>query len=333
MNDNNIQSFIINKSQLIFEKVKGYREFMHKYPELSYQEMNTMNFVSEKLTELGIPHQTQVGGTGVVGIIKGKHHVENQQCIGLRADLDALPIHEENEVAYRSTVDGVMHACGHDVHTSILLGVAEILNEIKDSLPNPIKLIFQPGEEQNPGGATLMIKDGVLENPTVKELYALHVFPEMEVGKVGFREGVYMASSDEIHVEIDGKGGHGATPHKTIDPILIGATIVTSIQQIISRRCDPIIPSVLSFGHFEGLGATNVIPSKVILKGTFRTLNESWRAEALELIEQQIKMIAVSLGGKATVRISKGYPYLENNPEITKALKTKAIELDRKSVV
>lgn len=327
MNDNNIQSFIINKSQLIFEKVKGYREFMHKYPELSYQEMNTMNFVSEKLTELGIPHQTQVGGTGVVGIIKGKHHSENQQCIGLRADLDALPIHEENEVAYRSTVDGVMHACGHDVHTSILLGVAEILNEIKDSLPNPIKLIFQPGEEQNPGGATLMIKDGVLENPTVKELYALHVFPEMEVGKVGFREGVYMASSDEIHVEIDGKGGHGATPHKTIDPILIGATIVTSIQQIVSRRCDPIIPSVLSFGHFEGLGATNVIPSKVILKGTFRTLNESWRAEALELIEQQIKMIAVSLGGKATVRISKGYPYLENNPEITKALKTKAIEL------
>lgn len=327
MNDNNIQSFIINKSQLIFEKVKGYREFMHKYPELSYQEMNTMNFVSEKLTELGIPHQTQVGGTGVVGIIKGEHHAENQQCIGLRADLDALPIHEENEVAYRSTVDGVMHACGHDVHTSILLGVAEILNEIKDSLPNPIKLIFQPGEEQNPGGATLMIKDGVLENPTVKELYALHVFPEMEVGKVGFREGVYMASSDEIHVEIDGKGGHGATPHKTIDPILIGATIVTSIQQIISRRCDPIIPSVLSFGHFEGLGATNVIPSKVILKGTFRTLNESWRAEALELIEQQIKMIAVSLGGKATVRISKGYPYLENNPEITKALKTKAIEL------
>ena len=327
MNDNNIQSFIINKSQLIFEKVKGYREFMHKYPELSYQEMNTMNFVSEKLTELGIPHQTQVGGTGVVGIIKGEHHAENQQCIGLRADLDALPIHEENEVAYRSTVDGVMHACGHDVHTSILLGVAEILNEIKDSLPNPIKLIFQPGEEQNPGGATLMIKDGVLENPTVKELYALHVFPEMEVGKVGFREGVYMASSDEIHVEIDGKGGHGATPHKTIDPILIGATIVTSIQQIVSRRCDPIIPSVLSFGHFEGLGATNVIPSKVILKGTFRTLNESWRAEALELIEQQIKMIAVSLGGKATVRISKGYPYLENNPEITRALKTKAIEL------
>ena len=333
MNDNNIQSFIINKSQLIFEKVKGYREFMHKYPELSYQEMNTMNFVSEKLTELGIPHQTQVGGTGVVGIIKGEHHAENQQCIGLRADLDALPIHEENEVAYRSTVDGVMHACGHDVHTSILLGVAEILNEIKDSLPNPIKLIFQPGEEQNPGGATLMIKDGVLENPTVKELYALHVFPEMEVGKVGFREGVYMASSDEIHVEIDGKGGHGATPHKTIDPILIGATIVTSIQQIVSRRCDPIIPSVLSFGYFEGLGATNVIPSKVILKGTFRTLNESWRAEALELIEQQIKMIAVSLGGKATVRISKGYPYLENNPEITRALKTKAIELFGKEQV
>lgn len=327
MNDNNFQSFIINKSQLIFEKVKGYREFMHKYPELSYQEMNTMNFVSDKLTEIGIPHQTQVGGTGVVGIIKGKHHSENQQCIGLRADLDALPIQEENEVPYQSTVDGVMHACGHDVHTSILLGVAEILNEIKDSLPNPIKLIFQPGEEQNPGGATLMIKDGVLENPTVKELYALHVFPEMEVGKVGFREGVYMASSDEIHVEIDGKGGHGATPHKTIDPILIGATIVTSIQQIVSRRCDPIIPSVLSFGHFEGLGATNVIPSKVILKGTFRTLNESWRAEALELIEQQIKMIAVSLGGKATVRISKGYPYLENNPEITRALKTKAIEL------
>jgi amidohydrolase len=321
---NNLEEFIKSKSLELFEKVKGYREYMHQHPELSFQEEKTMEFVANALTKLNIPFTKGIGGTGVVGFIKGKHHSDAMECIGLRADLDALPIQEENEVSYKSKVAGVMHACGHDVHTSILLGVAEIINEIRDEIPFPVKLIFQPGEEKNPGGATYMIRDGVLENPIVKELYALHVFPDMPVGKVGFREGIYMASSDEVYVTINGKGGHGATPNKAIDPILIGATIVTSIQQIVSRRCDPIIPSVLTFGHFEGLGETNVIPSKVLLKGTFRTLNEEWREEALILIKNQIELIAQSMGGTADVSISRGYPYLENNPKITHQLSQKA---------
>jgi amidohydrolase len=320
-----IEQIITDKSNLLFEKIKGYREYLHKFPELSYQEFKTMEYVSKVLKDLGIEHKTEIGGTGIVALITGNHHIKNQKCIALRADLDALPIQEENNVVYKSTIEGVMHACGHDVHTSILLGVAEILNELKDELPHPVKLIFQPGEEKNPGGATYMIKDGVLKNPDVLEMYALHVFPEMETGKVGFREGIYMASCDEIYVTIHGKGGHGATPHVTIDPILIGAQIVTTLQQIVSRRCNPTIPCVLSFGHFEGLGATNIIPSKVILKGTFRTLNESWRKEALELIKNQIQLIAQSSGGSAEVEISNGYPYLENDPHLTQKLRSKAI--------
>ena len=323
---NNIHEIITKRSQELFEKVKGYREHLHKYPELSYQEFNTMQFVSDTLTQLGIEHKTSVGDTGVVAVIYGNKNTPNQPCIGLRADLDALPIREENQVDYKTTIDGVMHACGHDVHTSILLGVAEILNELKDELLQPVKLNFQPGEEKNPGGATLMIRDGVLHNPEVKEMYALHVFPDMITGNVGFREGLYMASCDEIYVTIHGKGGHGATPHVTIDPILIGASIITTIQQIISRNCDPTIPSVLTFGHFEGLGATNIIPDKVHLKGTFRTMNEIWREKAWELIKTHVKNVTEAYGGTAEIEISKGYPYLENNPKITGILREKAID-------
>ncbi len=323
---NNMQDFILQKSNELFEKVKGYREHMHRYPELSYKEFNTMKFVSQTLTNLGIEHRTGVGETGVVALIKGDHHYENQPCVGLRSDLDALPILEDNDVPYKSTVEGVMHACGHDVHTAILLGVAEILYEIRSELPQPVKLIFQPGEEKNPGGATYMIRDGVLHNPEVEALYALHVFPDMVTGNVGFREGIYMASCDEIYITFHGKGGHGATPHNTIDPIMIGANFLTTVQQIVSRKCDPTIPCVLTFGHFEGLGATNVIPSKVHLKGTFRTLNESWRKEALELVQSYAKHMAELAGGTAEIEISKGYPYLENSPELTSGLKNKAVE-------
>lgn len=321
----NLHHLIREKAAEIFEKVKRYREYMHMHPELSYQEVETMKFVSRTLNELGIAHETGIGGTGVVALIKNDHHTDNTPCIALRADLDALPIQEENDIAFKSKVDGVMHACGHDVHTSILLGTAEILNSLRSELPYPVKLIFQPGEEKNPGGATLMIADNVLKNPSVKEMYALHVFPEMEVGKVGFRPGLYMASCDEIHLTIHGKGGHGANPHQCIDPIVIGAAIVTQLQQIVSRKCDPKIPCVLSFGHFEALGATNVIPSTAHLKGTFRTMDEKWRAEALQLIESQIRSIVESQGGTASLEISKGYPYLENDPVVTNNLKEKAV--------
>ena len=322
-----LQQLIRNKSQEIFEKVKEYREYIHENPELSYVEFNTMEYVSSILKNLGIQHQKGIGKTGVVALIKNEQHSENTSCIALRADLDALPILEENTVSYSSKTPGIMHACGHDVHTAILLGTAEVLHTFREYLPQPVKLIFQPGEEKNPGGATLMIADGVLENPTVTEMVALHVFPDMEVGKVGFKEGIYMASCDEIHLTIHGKGGHGATPHQCIDPIMIGANLLVQLQQIVSRKCDPKIPCVLSFGHFEAIGATNIIPSKAILKGTFRTMNETWRKEGLELIEKQIKLIVESQGGSAELEISKGYPYLENDAYVTSKTKNKAIEL------
>ena len=321
-----IKHRITELSARLFDKVQGYRRHMHAHPELSYQEHETMRYVSECLTAIGIEHTTGVGDTGIVALIHGNHHSEDQEAIGLRADLDALPIQEENEVEYKSTKDGLMHACGHDVHTSVLLGAAEILFTLRNELPSPVKLIFQPGEEKNPGGATYMIRDGALKNPNVKEMFALHVFPDMEVGNVGFKEGIYMASCDEIYLTINGKGGHGATPHRCVDPIVIGANIVTTMQQIVSRKCDPKVPCVLTFGHFEALGATNVIPSKAHLKGTFRTMNEPWRAEALSLIESTANDIAQASGGTVDVEISKGYPYLENDPATTSKMRSAAID-------
>ncbi|SFT68613.1 amidohydrolase [Lishizhenia tianjinensis] len=310
-----------------FAEVKAIREHLHQHPELSYQEHETMAFVSEQLTKFGIAHTKGVADTGVVGLIKADHHTGEEACIALRADLDALPIFEKNEVSYCSKNEGVMHACGHDVHTSILLGAAKIIQSLRNELKQPIKLVFQPGEEQNPGGASLMIKAGVLDNPKVERMYGLHVFPEMEVGKLGFRGGLYMASSDEIHVTISGQGGHGAQPHKTVDSILVGAEIVTSLQKIVSRSCDPTMPCVLTFGHFEAMGATNIIPAEVKIKGTFRTMDETWRAKALEMIKFQIENIAQTHGATADVFISHGYPFLKNDEGLTEELKVKARKL------
>lgn len=321
-----LAALIEQKSVALFEKVKNYREYMHQHPELSYMEVETMRFVSEKLAELGIPFVNGVGGTGVVALIQADKHA-GLSCVALRADLDALPITEENDVPYKSIVPGVMHGCGHDVHTAILLGAAEILHEIKEELPMPVKLIFQPGEEKNPGGATYMIRDKVLENPRVDKMYALHVFPDLPVGELGFHAGRYMASCDEIYITINGKGGHGATPNQCVDPIIIGANILLQLQQLVSRKCDPKIPCVLSFGHFEALGATNVIPSKAHLKGTFRTMDETWREQALVLIEQQVRDIAMAHGATVDIEISKGYPCVENDVALTNdlALKAKAL--------
>jgi len=295
----------------------GYRQHLHTYPELSYEEHQTMQYISEQLAKIGIPHETQVAGTGVIAMIRGEHHSKNQACIGLRADIDALPIQEENEVEFSSKNKGIMHACGHDVHTSILLGTAEILNGIKNELPHPVKLIFQPGEEKNPGGASWMIEAGCLENPKVFKMYGLHSAPEIPVGKIGTREGLFMASADEIYIDVIGKGGHGARPHEAIDSILIAAEIVTSLQKIVSRNTDPTLPCVLTFGHFEAIGATNIIPEKVHLKGTFRAMNEIWRNQALIQIEKQAKLIAEAHGAKAEIEISRGYPFLKNDIETT----------------
>ena len=312
---------IVASIKSIFEKIKSYREHLHQHPELSFQEFETMEFVAQKLIELGIPFEKNVAGTGVVGLIKSSKHSDNETCIGLRADLDALPILEENEVDYKSKNLGVMHACGHDVHTSILLGAAEILNEIKEELPHPIKLIFQPGEETNPGGASLMIASGVLENPKIERMYALHVFPEMEVGNVGLRGGLYMASSDEVHIHIEGIGGHGALPEKCVNPVMMGAEFVLKATELIKKECPNEIPCVLSFGKFEAPGSTNVIPSSVEIKGTFRTMNEEWRAEAHELLHNVAKEISEKYKGKIKLKVSKGYPFLKNDEVLTADLK------------
>lgn len=316
---------IQQRSEQILDEVIAIRRHIHQHPELSFQEFETSKFVQQKLDEWGISYQNGIVETGIVGLIKADN--PTNKCIALRADLDALPIKEQNDTSYTSSNEGVMHACGHDVHTAMLLGAAKIIQENRSELHCDVKLIFQPGEEKLPGGASLMIKAGVLENPKVDEIYALHVFPEMEVGKIGLRSGMYMASTDEIYISVKGKGGHGAMPHQNIDPVLISAHLITSLQQIVSRNCPPNIPCVLSFGRIEGLGATNVIPDKVELQGTFRTMNEDWRYKAHDLIKKQSKAICEGMGGSVDVDIRIGYPYLENDPQLTEAAKQKALQI------
>jgi amidohydrolase len=237
--------------------------------------------------------------------------------LALRADLDALPIQEANEVSYKSQVPGWMHACGHDVHTSILLGTAVLLQEHREQLPRPIKLIFQPGEEQNPGGASLMIKAGVLENPKVEELIALHVYPEMEVGKVGLRPGLYMASSDEIHVEIIGVGGHGALPARFVNPIDVGIAWMQACQKLVEDNCPQELPQVLTFGRFEALGSTNVVSATATIKGTFRTMDETWRAQVKTILHEQAAQISAQFGAQINLTIGEGYPFLKNDLVLT----------------
>ena len=318
-----LKELLSTKVSAIYEKIKGYREHLHQNPELSYKEFNTMEYVAAKLKEIGIPYEKGVAGTGIIGIIRSSKHSENQACIGLRADLDALPIQEQNTASYKSKVDGIMHACGHDVHTSILLGAAEILFELREDLEHPVKLIFQPGEEKNPGGASLLIEAGVLENPKVKEMYALHVFPELEVGKLAIRPGLNMASCDELHLEIIGVGGHGAMPEKCINPILIGSEFIIEAQNSIAKNCPKEVPCVISFGHFNALGATNVIPERAEIKGTFRTMNEEWRQKAAILLMDLANNLENKYKGNVNLMISKGYPFLKNDEELTEKLKTK----------
>ena len=305
----------------LFNEVLSWREHMHRFPEPSFQEKNTMLFVSEILTRFGISHEVNVAETGVVAWIGADHHTQEHPCLGLRADLDALPISEENDVPYKSTNPGWMHACGHDVHTSILLGTAVILQENRNLLEKPVKLIFQPGEEMNPGGASLMMKAGVLKNPSVEKMYALHVFPEMEVGHIGLRPGLYMASSDELHVQVNGVGGHGALPEKCINPIEMGALWMSRVKTRFQNECPEGVPHVLTFGRFEALGSTNVIPSLALIKGTFRTMDEIWRAKAYEILMDEAKAVSLLFGGEIEVNISKGYPFLKNDEALTEQVK------------
>lgn len=292
------------------------RRHIHQNPELSFQEYKTAELVEKYLQEkLGLQTK-RLANTGVVAMIEGKN--PSKKIVGLRADMDALPIVEvEDGREYRSKNEGVMHACGHDVHTTSLLGAATILNELKDTFEGSIKLVFQPGEEKLPGGASLMIKDGVLENPKVDVMIGQHVMPQIPAGKTGFRPGLYMASTDELYITVKGKGGHGAMPHFNIDPVLISAHLIVALQQIVSRHADPSIPSVLSFGKVIAQGATNVIPSEVKIEGTFRTLNEKWRDEAHVKMKKLAEGLVESMGGTVEFNIHKGYPFLKNHELLT----------------
>ncbi|MFN8888328.1 MAG: M20 family metallopeptidase, partial [Cyclobacteriaceae bacterium] len=299
-------------------EVISFRRHLHAHPELSYQEENTATFITEKLISFGLT-PIRMATTGVVALIEGKNPAK--KTIALRADIDALPITEQNKVDYKSTQPGVMHACGHDVHTSSLLGTAKILSQLRNEFEGTIKLIFQPGEEKNPGGASIMIREGVLENPRPQSIIGQHVFPLLPVGKIGFREGKYMASSDEIYLKVIGKGGHGATPELTIDPVVIASHIIIALQQVISRNASPKQPTVLTFGKITANGATNIIPDEVNIAGTFRALDEKWRSEGLKRIQKMAESIAEGMGGKCEVDIHHGYPYLENNPALTQHIK------------
>jgi hippurate hydrolase len=290
------------------------RHHLHANPELSYQEFKTAAYVRAQLLEMGIAAEEKAT-TGLVAIIEGKN--PSSRVMALRADMDALPIQEENDVPYKSTVAGVMHACGHDVHTSILLGAAKILLATKDSWEGTVKLFFQPGEEKNPGGASYMIRDGALQNPAPEAIVALHVHPGLETGKLSFRKGRVMASADEIYMTIKGPGGHAASPHLAADTILVASHVIISLQQIISRNRNPVSPSVLSICSVQGGNTTNVIPSEVKLMGTFRAMDETWRYKAHELITKTAKGVAESMGATIDVLIDVGYPTVDNDPAFT----------------
>ncbi|HEY2580555.1 MAG TPA: M20 family metallopeptidase [Mucilaginibacter sp.] len=326
-----IKEQIQQLSKNIFNDVVANRRHLHSHPELSFHETETSAFVAGKLEKLGLEY-IKMADNGLVALIKGEK--PSDKVVALRADMDALPITEANEVSYKSQNVGVMHACGHDAHTSSLLGTAQILTGLKSEFGGTIKLIFQPAEEKLPGGASLMIKEGVLENPKPQAVLGQHVMPLIEAGKVGFRAGKYMASTDELYVTVRGKGGHGAQPQQNVDPVIITAHILTALQQVVSRFADPKSPSVLSFGKVIANGATNVIPNEVYLEGTFRTMDEKWRNDAHIKMKKMAEGMAESMGGSCEFNIMRGYPFLINEEKLTIATRAHAEDyLGKENVV
>lgn len=305
----------------IFPRVVAIRRHIHQHPELSFQEYETSAYIQEQLTTLNIPFKL-VANTGVVALLEGEKS-PSDTIVVLRADIDALPIHEQNDVFYKSKNEGVMHACGHDFHTANLLGVASVLKGYKAEFSGKIVLLFQPAEEKIPGGAIQILESGILESfgGKIKAILGMHVSPRVPLGKIGLRPGRFMASSDEFYMTIKGRGGHAAEPHRAIDPIMIAAQLLTTLQQVVSRKANPDIPSVLTFGRFIGEGAANVIPEEVKLAGTFRTMDEAWRKEALETVAEISRTLPVALGATVDVEVRHGYPALNNNPELTQQVK------------
>ncbi len=319
-------------SKVYLKEVTEIRRHLHQYPEVSGKETLTAEYISKLLKTWGIDHKTGIAGHGIVGVIQGEK--PGNKVIALRADMDALPVKEANNVPYASKNRGVMHACGHDVHMASLLGAARILKSLAPELSGTIKLIFQPSEEKYPGGALPMIKAGVLENPRPDYIVGQHVYPELEAGKIGLRSGKYMASTDEIHLVVKGKGGHAAIPHKVIDPVVIGAHIILALQQIVSRNAQPTTPSVLSFGRVIAEGQANIIPDEVLISGTMRTFDESWRQEMQKKIKTVATSIAEGMGAQCLVNIHKGYPFVYNDPAVTAKIKEYAQDyLGKENVV
>lgn len=324
MNDSTLKQKIQKLATQYLQEVIGYRRHLHAHPELSFKEYNTSEYVEAFLKHNNIPHRKNIAGTGLTAFIHGKN--PEAKTIALRADMDALPIQEENNVDYKSKNPGVMHACGHDVHTSSLLGAALILNETKNDWSGTIQLIFQPGEEVLPGGASVMIKEGVFQEKMPTAIFGQHVYPELPAGKIGLKPGPYMASTDEIYVTVKGKGGHGAKPDRNIDPVLISAHLLTALQQVVSRWANPTMPSVLSFGKVIANGATNIIPNEVRMEGTFRTFDEIWRKEAHRRMTDLATQLVRSMGGEVDFRIEVGYPVLKNDVALTHSAKQNAVE-------
>lgn len=313
-----INKQIKNLAEKYHQEIIGIRRYIHQHPELSKKEKNTASFISKELDKIGIPYQKNIGGYGIVGLIKGE---QEGKTIGLRADMDALPIQETNTHDFVSKNAGVMHACGHDAHVAALLGAAKIIYDLKAQLKGNVKLLFQASEEEYPGGAIQMIQEGVLENPKVDFMIGQHVFPELEAGEIGIKAGMFMASTDEIYITIKGKGGHGATPHLNINPIYVGSQAILKLQQLISKYAPKHIPSVLSFGRFIAEGRTNIVPDIATIDGTFRTFDEEWRKEAQQYIIQIVEETACKMGAKADIRIDKGYPFLTNDKKLTEKIK------------
>jgi len=307
-----------------YPDVLAMRRHLHMHPELSYQEVETSSFVAAQLQRLGLEVQTGVGGHGLTAFIRGNN--PESRLVALRADMDALPIVEQNDVEYKSKREGLMHACGHDVHTSSLLGAAIILNNLKEHFEGTIQLVFQPAEEVLPGGASLMLKDGVFAKKKPQAIFGQHVYPELPAGKIGLKPGVYMASADELYVTVKGRGGHGAKPDRNIDPVLITSHLIVALQQVVSRWANPSMPSVLSFGKVIANGATNIIPGEVKLEGTFRTFDEKWRKEAHERMIVLADGLVKGMGGEVDFRIEVGYPVLKNDESLTLRARELAVE-------
>ena len=310
----NLSDRIKQQVELNFDELVATRRHLHSHPELSFKEFETTKFIAKKLKSIGYDLQ-QITETGGYIDIQGKN--PHAKVIALRGDIDALPILEKTDKEYASKNEGVMHACGHDVHTTCLLGAVQIIDFLKDEFEGTIRCIFQPGEERLPGGASVMIKNGVLKNPNIDKIMGQHVMPLIDAGKVGFRSGLYMASADEIYIKVIDKGGHGAHPHQNIDPVYISAQIITQLQSVVSRHAKPSVPSVLSIGKVIANGATNIIPNEVSMEGTFRTYDEEWRNKAHKIIEKTCNDTAEIHGAKCEVEVRKGYPFLKNDEDLT----------------